>query len=300
MRGFVTIATGDDKYYMMAANLLRSYRKWATDDTPFAIICDRETGDTAGFDTVVVMEQANRSYLDKLLLYCYTPYEETIFIDADSLILSDPAGLWEDFADGDDVSCYGCKLPLDSNQGWFSHDGCGKYKENVQYLVDLHGGIYYLRKSERCQAIFETALDLATHYTEYSFRHFSQPADEPVLAMALAIHQSVPCGKAMRVLFVPSYWGLLSVTVSGDFLVNGKKRVVEVLHFATANTTRFLYRYLADLNIRKTGTALRWLSLKVTTLPAELKAVLWRWGGQFLRRRLSGDTVARIKKLLRK
>lgn len=60
-RGFCTIATGNEKYYEMAAQLLRSYRKHTKDDIPFAIICDRENKNVLGFDKVVLMEQANCS-----------------------------------------------------------------------------------------------------------------------------------------------------------------------------------------------------------------------------------------------
>ena len=41
-RGFVTIATGDEQYYRIAANLLRSYRFFSASPMPFALICDRE------------------------------------------------------------------------------------------------------------------------------------------------------------------------------------------------------------------------------------------------------------------
>lgn len=300
MRGFVTIATGNEKYYKMAANLLRSYRKWVSDDTPFAIICDRQSSDTQEFDEVVLMEQASCSYMDKLLLYRYTPYDETIFIDADSLILSDPSGIWEDFSDADAVSCYGCRHPLDSDRAWFTYDGCGEYKEAVKYLVDLHGGVYYLRKGDRCRTIFEKAIELAEHYEEYSFNNFNQPADEPVLALALAIHQSVPCEKAARVLFVPSYWGQLSVTVSGNLLVSGREHDVEILHFATENTKRFIYRYLADLNCRNKGTIVRYLRMKCLSFPTELKVMVWHNAGQILRRLVPTSSVTKIKDFLRR
>lgn len=247
-RGFVTIATGNEKYYQLAAQLLRSYRRHATDNTPFAIICDRETNETQKFDQIVLMDQASYSYMDKLQLYRYTPYDETIFIDSDSLILSDPSRIWSDFSDADDVSCYGCVYPLDSDRAWFTYEGCGKYKEDITFLIDLHGGIYFLRKGTRCKSIFEKAIELANQYNQYSFKNFAQPADEPVLAMSLAIYHSMPCDKPMRVLFVPSYWGQLRVTPSGELLVCGEKRDVEILHFATKNTARFLYRYLADLS----------------------------------------------------
>ena len=41
-KGFVTIATGQERYYKLARNLLHSYRLFAKDPFPFAIISDRE------------------------------------------------------------------------------------------------------------------------------------------------------------------------------------------------------------------------------------------------------------------
>ncbi len=196
-RGFVTIATGDEQYYKLARNLLHSYRNQVRpeEQAPFAILCDRACADTKEFDDVVIMESPNRSYMDKLMLYKYSPYDETIFIDADSLFFRDPQGLWEDFGDQDDVSCYGVALPLDSPKAWFSYEGCGQYQDQIQYLIDLHGGAYYFRRTERTRQIFELAISLAADYHQYGFRNFDQPADEPVMAMAMAICQCRPCEK---------------------------------------------------------------------------------------------------------
>lgn len=47
-RGFFTIATGDEKYYRFANNLLKSYRLHNT-KYPFAILCDRENQYTKDF-----------------------------------------------------------------------------------------------------------------------------------------------------------------------------------------------------------------------------------------------------------
>lgn len=300
-RGFCTIATGNEKYYEMAAQLLRSYRKHTKDDIPFAIICDRENKNVLGFDKVVLMEQANCSYMDKLQLYRYVPYDETIFIDADSLILSNLSGIWNDFSDADDVSCYGCIYPLDSDRAWFTYDGCGKYKKDIQFLIDLHGGIYFLRKGERCKAIFEKAIELAGQYSEYSFRNFSKPADEPVLAMSLAIYHSKPCNKPARVLFVPSYWGQLRVTLSGDLLVCGEKRKVEIIHFATQNTDRFLYRYMADIsNSMFTGETqlYTYMRLKLLTAPKELVANVQHGVGALMRKLFPASIITWLKEKL--
>lgn len=300
-RGFITIATGNEKYYKLAVQLLRSYRDHCPAGVPFAIICDRENDYTQEFDDVVVMDSPNRSYMDKLMLYRYSPYDETIFIDADSLVLADPSGLWDDYADADDVSCCGVVYPLDSDRGWFRYDGCGKYKEQVKFLLDLHGGIYYFRRTQRCREIFETAIELADNYSQYGFRCFDQPADEPVMALSMAIHNCRPCAKPARLLFVPSYWGKLRVNVHGELLLNGKPRHVEILHFATPNTELFLYNYLvACAEDRRTlpsytSPRIRYIQIKLRTFPKEFKSSLRHGAGQFLRKLLPADMIRRLR-----
>lgn len=299
-RGFVTIATGNEKYYQMALRLLKSYRNHTSMDAPFAIICDRETPETVFFDQTVILENPAYSYLDKLSLYRYAPYDETIFIDADSLVLSDPSGLWKDFADGDDVSCYGCTYPLDSDRAWFTYDGCREYKKDIPFLIDLHGGIYYLRKGQRCTSIFQAAIALAENYSQYSFRTFENPADEPVLAMSLAIHNSRPCDKPMRVLFVPSYWGRLKASKSGELLVDRKKNNAQILHFGTKNTERYLYRCMAEIHagdVFGEGTLSPVTRYKIwlTSAPTECRAILRHTAGQILRKILPPKAVDALR-----
>lgn len=300
-RGFVTIATGNVKYYQMALRLLKSYRRHDTSSLPFAIICDKELPETCAFDQVVLMEKSHCSYLDKLSLYRYAPYDETIFIDADSLILRDPVGLWADFADGDDVSCYGCTHPLNSQKAWFTYDGCREYQKDISYLIDLHGGIYFLRKGQRCTSIFETAIYLAENYSKYSFRTFEKPADEPVLAMSLAIHNSRPCDKAARILFFPSYWGRMKANRFGELLVDGKKCDAPVLHFGTQNTERYLYRWLVEIHTNnvppvKTLSGATRFKLWLSCAPVEGKAVLRHGAGWILRHFLSENTIRNLQR----
>lgn len=85
----MTIATGHQRYYRLAQNLLLSYHQFATELYPFAIIADRENEITTQFDHVIVISDASNSYNDKLKLFRELPYEETIFIDADSLAYGD-------------------------------------------------------------------------------------------------------------------------------------------------------------------------------------------------------------------
>ena len=171
VRGFVTVATGSEVYYKMAANLLLSYRERGEGQYPFAIICDRENEYTAQFDDVILVQQFRGSTVDKLLMW-HCPYQESIFLDADILILKNIDDLWDVFRDADDVSVFGTVLPLDSQDGWFTYEGSGKYKPRVKYLLSMNGGIYYFRRNARAAKIFDDAQTVIDDYDTIDFKYF--------------------------------------------------------------------------------------------------------------------------------
>ena len=179
-RGFVTIATGEERYFNIARNLLWSYRQFASEKYPFAIICDRENEYTAEFDDVILFKEAHCNYLDKLQLYGYLPYDETIFIDADNLAYGDLDEWWDIFKDADDFSLFGYAwTDLKSGRGWFVPEGTGKFKDRISFIPDFNGGHYYMRRSEKCRQVFELANYFAEHFSEYAFNGFDSVADEP-------------------------------------------------------------------------------------------------------------------------
>ena len=182
--------------------------------------------------------------MDKLSLYQYTPFEETIFIDADSLILGPVDNLWKDFEPMGDFCCYGKVLPLDSQKGWFFYDGMGELKEKLTFNINMHGGIYYLRSTDICRDIFENAIVLADNYFKYKFAHFEKPADEPVLALSMALSNCKPCDRQGRILFLPSVDGKLHITKNSILIYKRDICKVPVLHFSNINTTRYLYKRL--------------------------------------------------------
>lgn len=193
-KGFITVATGKEDYYKLARNLLHSYRFFCTSPLPFAILADRENEYTSEFDDVLLfMAGANHSYLDKLELGKYLPYDVTIFIDADCLAYGDLNSLFHYFDAADDFSCFGRVLPLTDKTGWFEYDNLGELKDNVSYVVGLHGGIYYMRKSETCRLIFSKAKELVKDYTQFKFKgKFDTPGDEPLIALSMALNNCRP------------------------------------------------------------------------------------------------------------
>lgn len=243
--GFVTIATGDEQYYKIAYNLLRSYRRFAKKPLPFAIIADRENDYTAQFDDVRLFEHAKRNYLDKLEMFDYLPYDINIFIDADCLAYGDLNRLFDIYKDADDFSCFGRVLSLDDKTGWFEYENLGDLKETVSYIVGLHGGIYYMRKTEKCRAVFDTAKKLVPQYKEFKFKgKFDTPGDEPLVALSMAINKCKPITYDLH--FILCYWEF-----ENKIRLNIAKGIAEtkdgtiktdLLHWGTRFTKSPLYR----------------------------------------------------------
>ena len=303
-RGFITIATGDARYYQMALNLLHSYRLNGNADYPFAILCDRICPEAQEFDDIILMEDPTRSFLDKLALYRYAPYEETIFIDADCLVLQDVNVYWEELSTMDDFCCYGRKLPLESREGWFYYEGMGDLKPLIKQGISLQGGVYYLRKTDRCRAIFEKAIELTKVYDRYSFCYFSQPADEPVLALSMVLMDCDPCPVAIldRIAVLPGNERRFRVSAKGALFLDKKPSSASVLHFGNRNLDRFLYRYSLELvNSKLQGKKtkyprVRFLARRIKYFPTEIKHKFKRQ----VRKCLSKDAFRYLKQHLSK
>ena len=192
-KGFITIATGKEEYYALARNLLRSYRRFCPAPLPFAILADRENEYTAEFDDVIIFpDGASNSYLDKLRLAEFAPYDETIFIDADCLAFGDLNVIFDHFKDADDFACFGRVLPLDDKTGWFEYENLGELKEKVSYVVGLHGGIYYMRKGALSRKVMADAMGFIPNYKQYGFRGKFDLGDEPLVALAMAVNGCHP------------------------------------------------------------------------------------------------------------
>lgn len=188
-RGFITLATGKDLYYQLARNLLLSYRLYTQNPMRFAIMCDRENEYTALFDDVVRLEHPLNSYWDKFELLVRSPYDETIFIDADCLAYADLNEYWDYFAGADDFTGCGTNYPIDSEKGLFQADQLGKYTGLVHWKPDICGGLYFIRRGPGCDALYQECQWISQHYDEFHWPDFCAPkADETVLCLAMAVH----------------------------------------------------------------------------------------------------------------
>lgn len=246
-RGFITIATGREEYYHLARNLLRSYRHFCPQPLPFALLCDRENELTADFDNVITFPNgASNSYLDKLSLGDFLPYDETIFIDADCLAFGDLNSLFDWFQDADDFSCFGRVLPLEDKTGWFEVENLGELREKVSYVVGLHGGIYYMRRGETTRKVFDTARALVPDYPRFHFKgKFDTPGDEPLVALSMALNGCHPV--PFRREAICCYWeyeGAMTVDITQPVARVEREPKVStgLLHWGTRFTRELEYQ----------------------------------------------------------
>lgn len=242
-RGFVTIATGDVRYYNMARNLLHSYHFHTSAPYPFALICDRENKATAEFDNVILLDKPTHSYLDKLRLFECMPYEETIFIDADSLAYGDLNEWFEIFNGYGDFSCFGYAYrDLNVTKGWFSVPGMQEYDDCISFIPSFNGGVYYMRKTETCQRVFDIARKCAEHYSSYAFNWFREPADEPVLALGMAVCKCEPVNMD-EIVFAPKQGSMELNIVSGIARRTGQRHDVRLIHWSNYRTLKSEYQF---------------------------------------------------------
>ena len=244
-RGFITIATGAEKYHKMAYTLLTSYRAKSAKPMRFCVITDRENWWTEAFDDVVIIEDARGSYNDKIDLIVNSPYGETIFIDADCIAYGDLNRYWSLFENASDISAFGEILPLNQG-GWFPDvNKIGEYRERVTYGINLHGGIYFFKKSETLNNVYCDCKKIMSEYHKFLFKDFAKPADEPVIALAMASNHCKPIPvdpsyyvwlKRAKKIKVNFFSGKLEYC-SGDDMVYD----VSLLHFGTSRTIMPLY-----------------------------------------------------------
>ena len=246
--GIVTIATGSDRYYTMARNLLHSIRV-TSPNTKVAILTDKNNPYMHEYDDVVILKTPHNSYLDKIDLLIECPYDENIFLDADSLVYKNIDYFWTLFRAGSDFSYLGEKMALDYTEGFFAlHDVDGKFDRPIHYIPRLHGGLYYIRPGEYCSSMWELCMRIKDNYPSYHFKIFKKPADEPIYALAASLMDSSAVKRINDICFLPVSQKVYANFQKGqlDYVENGVNYSASILHFSNRNTEKALYRSEVD------------------------------------------------------
>lgn len=248
-KGFVTLAVGKDHYYKLANNLLTSYKASAYGETlPWTLVCDRENAYTSDFDSVILLDNPSFSYMDKLKVFEFCPYDECIFIDADCLVFQDLSPIWQHMKNVNGFSCFGVALPLDSQNGWFLQKDVGEWNDRISFIPQMHGGICLMKRGQKLNEILQLSTYIAEHYSDYKFKYFKKPADEPILALAMAIADSKPIpSKPEYFAFLPTVDKICInsyIHAQNHIYVesSGISQEVYIIHFQNHNTDKAPYK----------------------------------------------------------
>lgn len=252
-RGYITIATGNKHYYYIAHNLLKTYRMFSKNPLPFAIICEEENDYTRDFDNAILVNDSKHSFMDKMSLFDYLPYDETIFIDADSLCFNDINVLFDLFKNETNFSAFGVNAQIDDkNNTWYEIEDIGEYREKIKYKCRMHAGIMFFRKSEALDKMNITCKEIINNLDKIEFRLFSKSVDECIFALAMPLNNMKTIKEPNQVF---GYFPCL------DYIkANYYNKVIEykphwtsevskngrIIHFGTYHTKGPLYTFLID------------------------------------------------------
>lgn len=243
MRGFVTLATGNDKYYKMARNMLYSFRVH-NKDGKMAILCDRENEYTSEFDDVVVLSEANCDYRDKLRLLVDCPYDENIFIEPDCLIYRNIDCFWEMLCREYDFTSFGWSDG--SLDIWFSDSIKEKY--NIKAAPLFNPGYMFIRNGDVCKKMYEDCVGICEYLISHmedihpkSFTH-GKLRDDPVFALAMELNglkltERPKVGKCMA---LPGKKKVYANMMKGTLNVDNFSEC-NLLHFSANKTKYGLY-----------------------------------------------------------
>ena len=164
---------------------------------------------------------------------------------------------------GSEFSAYGKVFYEDSDRAWFKIGETLKYKECLKYSIDLHGGIYYFKKGKMVDNIYAICKDISKDYGSYRFKNFKKPADEPIIALAMAVNDAKPIeqinnrfcflrnAKKLKADFFGrklSYWFNESYTTDGKLIHFGTSRTILPLYQVERRKVDFEWKYKKKWN----------------------------------------------------
>jgi hypothetical protein len=231
-KGLITIAIGK-KYIVQAKSLSRSSMLHAP-NTIRAVMTDIPEDLKDYYDIVIPYKQEyGNPFALKLKLPLYAPFDKTLYIDADSLILH-PIDMYWDFL-LDQPFVYEGKVFL---RGFWYFDIEKIIKQiDVPWIPIFNSGMFLFEKNKTSESIFAAAYNYHENNGAFdipAFRDKMLP-DEPFLAMALARHNIKPVekdyGRFSRTLIGAENIHINAVKGIGFFRKNGELVFPLIVHF---------------------------------------------------------------------
>lgn len=244
-RGIITIATGNKRYLEMAKNLAKSL-SLNMPSVPKAVITDSDDHEFHSYYDIVIPADLNKGsgLIQKLYIYDYSPFEETIFIDVDCIVVKDFNFLWTLFQD-ENVSVIGRKVF--NGRIWGSTVEEFKTKLDIEYLIGFNGGLYYFKKNKIAEQVFNQAKALLSKYDELGIdRHRGGINEEPMMSLAMGLCRMNCIDDGRQGMYTPvGLKGTITIDVlkgKCEFIKSDRNVSPAIMHFGGGYPEAFHYR----------------------------------------------------------
>ena len=248
-RGVLTLAYGDRRFVEQARSLGHSLQLHAP-GVSRALVTDSQDPSLRELFTIIPYRpEFGSGVRQKLYLDVYSPYEETLFIDSDCLVLGDLSSFWKSFA-GHVFSVPGFRyLEKGMVDPYLDVDHVLATLQLTR-LPKFNGGVYYFNRSAAATRFFETARKLLDDWSTLNFKEFRNngPADEAIYSVAMAVEGCEPVLMNPGGMWTPvGYTGRFSLDViqgTCSFVKEGMLLRPEVIHFP--GEYGYLYAYTRE------------------------------------------------------
>lgn len=259
-QGYITLATGPRQYLEMAINLLASI-KYNDRSRETCIVLDEGESLPEEYrvivDRVAYLKPAHGFYgcLNKLRLLEISPFDETIFVDADCILVkNDMDRHWAKFQ-CDGFSIAGAKVTQGDWYGFRIAEIIEKLR--IPYMVKMNSGVFYFAKGRYSDEFFETAIALVDKHKNLLgqfHRNRLQLADEPFIGAALGVLNIAPLS------YDPGEGSIMITTVNAS---NAKfdpiNRVSEIVKF---DDFRLMGRFFPKKKVNHSPSFAHFVKLK--------------------------------------
>ncbi len=246
-RGVITLAYGHQRFIEQARSLAHSLQLHAP-HLQRTLITDSNDPEIRNLFTGVIQyrPEYGSGVRQKLFLDRYSPYQETLFIDSDCLVLGNLESFWSAFA-GQYFGVPGFRyLQKGSTDPYFNVDYVME-RLNVTSVPKFNGGTYFFTCSPKATAFFDSARSILDDWRTLRLAEFRRqgPADETVYSLAMAVHGISPTFMGSGGMWTPcGYKGPLlldALTGTCSFEKEGMKLSPEIVHFPGEYVYAFPY-----------------------------------------------------------
>jgi hypothetical protein len=182
-KGIITIATGKPQYIDMAIALGISASLHSPGISK-AVVTDSDNPLLAGiYDQIIKPIDGYDGFRLKTSLYDLTPFEETIFIDSDCLVVSDVDEIFNKCKEEDFV-VIGGRI----NSGyWFTDIPNLLKKLKLESIPKFNSGFIYFKKNAVSRKVFQEAQSVFNLQEYYEIEKFKNSCpDEPCISIGMA------------------------------------------------------------------------------------------------------------------